>query len=166
MKYTKNKQAIIKDITLSGFMFALFIVVKFAFKEINLINGYSPQIQLVVLVLGMYCIQHLSFRILFLILAFPFTIMFGASGDIVFDYLIPTYGFFPFIFLPNIINYLRRKYQSKRINQNLLCILIIFIFHCISYGILLASYTYSGIINYHASFEASITLNGPIAGIS
>ncbi len=52
MKYVKNRQAIIKDITLSGFMFALFIVVKFAFKEINLINGYSPQIQLVVLVLG------------------------------------------------------------------------------------------------------------------
>ncbi len=104
MKYIKNKQAIIKDITLSGFMFALFIVTKLAFKEVNLINGYSPQIQLVVLALGCYCIQHYSFRILFVILAFPFTIMFGASGDIVFDYLIPTYGFFPFIFLPSIIN--------------------------------------------------------------
>lgn len=166
MKYVKNRQAIIKDITLSGFMFALFIVVKFAFKEINLINGYSPQIQLVVLVLGLYCIQHYSFRVLFLLLAFPFSIMFGASGNLIFDYMIPTYGFFPFIFLPNIINAIRKKYQNKKINQNLICIALILLFHIISYGILLASYVYSGIINYKASFEASITLNGPIAGIS
>ncbi len=163
-KYTK--QTIIKEITLSGFLYALFIVMKLAFKEINLINGYSPQIQLIVLALGCYCLQTHVFRWCFLLLAFPFNIMFGYSGNLVFDYLIPTYGFFPFIYLNYVVAWVKKRHGEKKLNQNLFTILVIFIFHVISYGILGLSYTYSGVINYHATWPASFTINAPIAAIS
>lgn len=77
--------------------------------------------------------------------------MFGYSGNLVFDYLIPTYGFFPFIYLNYVIEIVKKHHREKKLNQSLLVVLMIFLFHIISYGILGLSYTYSGVVNYHAT---------------
>lgn len=156
MKFKFSKRLIIGEITLSGFLYAMFIVTRLIFKDINIINGYSPQIHLLVLSLGLFCLQTYFFKILFLIMAGPFTIMFGASSaDIFFNYFLPVWGFFPFIFL---------SLFSKK--NKLIFYTVLILFNIISYFILTCSYVISGIITYKAKLIQSIIINAPIGGIS
>ncbi len=165
LKYPKR--LIIGEMILSGILYSMFIIIRFAFKEVNLINGFSPQIHLIILVLGVFSLQTIPFRILFVFLSPFFTIIFGISGNIFFDYMLPCWSFAFFICWYNIFSLIIEKYEND--NKKIywfLNILIILVLHIISYTILVFSYTLSGIIFYQASFIASFVLNAPIGYIT
>lgn len=162
-KFKIPKKMIINEMVFSGILYGIFIAIRFAFKEVNIINGFSPQIHLIVLVLGLFCLQTYTFRILFVFLSPFFLIIFGISGNIFFDYILPCWGFAPFIFFYSIFD---KLHQKKNKVSFFLIILIILLMHLVSYFILISSYTISGIIFYQASFEASLFLNAPIGLIT
>ena len=167
LKIKYPRRLIIGEIVLSGILYSMFIIMRFAFKEVNLINGYSPQIHLIVLVLGVFCLQTILFRILFVFLSPFFTIIFGMSGNIFFDYMLPCWIFIIFVAWYNIFNIMIKKQQNSKIKIYwLLNILIVIILHFVAYSILVLSYTISGIIFYQASYIHSFILNAPIGYIT
>lgn len=159
------KKLIINEIVLSGVLYGLYIAIRFAFKELNIINGYSPQIHMIILALGLFCLRTYSFRIIFLFIS-PFFSLIGGSSPgvgIIFDYLIPHWAFFPFIFLNTIFE---KLWINKKKIMRVLVYGILIGFNIFSYLTMGFSYTISGIIAYNKPFIYSASVNFPIAGIS
>ena len=164
----EQKKIIIYEISLCSILLALTIVVKAIFKYIDIINGYSLQIQMLIFSYSLYFIRTYPFKIGFLILV-PFALLvFGINGHIFFDYILPYWGFFAFIFLAKIINHQPKDLDEKKRKIIYLSKLYGFslLFNLIGYSIMLISYFLSGKIFYQVSDYNSLIINGPIVGIS
>lgn len=142
-------------------MLAIFLLSKFAFKEINIINGYSLQIHMIFFCLAIYCFRTVYFKIGWLIIV-PFTaLIFGFSGSLFFDYILPYWGFAIFVFL----TFFSKKIEKKK--YFIIWLIIITIsFNVISYFVMGVSFTLSGVVFWKVALKASMIINLPIVGIS
>lgn len=173
-KYNKNfkikkprysNRLIIGEMTLSGILYAMFILFRFIFKDINLINGYSPQIQFIILALGLFYLNTYLFRFIFILVSPLMLIIFGISGHILFDYILPCWSFFIFMWIYPISNKFwnisnRTKYKSVIIFASIIAM------NVLSYLLVLFSYTTSGVVMYYVPVNESFLFNLPIIAIS
>jgi len=138
----------IREMVLTGFFLSLVFVLKTIFKDIDLINGYSPQIQMIAFIFGIVFLKG-YYKLGFYFFTPCALLLFGIKGHVFFDYLLPYWGFFLFLFV---------KKDSNKVLLNI----IIVIFSIISFLILSFSYTISGVVLYKFTWEASAIWNFPV----
>ena len=84
-----NKKIFLYDMCASGIFLSLVIITKTIFKYVDVINGFSLQIQMLFFSISIILLRTYIFKIGFLLLV-PFALLaFGISGHIFFDYLLP-----------------------------------------------------------------------------
>lgn len=158
-KLKLKKRELIAEITLTGICLALVIIFRAIFKYIDVLNGYSLQVQMIFFCLSLFLIRTWYFKIGFLILTPCLLLFFGINGHIFLDYLLPYWSFFTFMFLKPIINKIKFK---KQIYVAAILILLAFIFNLFGYFVMLFSYILSGIFFYNVNFNTALAINGPI----
>lgn len=163
-KQKTSKKLFLYDMCMSGVFIGLLFAVRAIFKYVDIINGYSLQIQMLFFAISLFFIRTLFFKIGFWLLS-PFALLvFGIGGHIIFDYLLPYWGFGLFITF-DYINEKLKTIDNKKFRYFLI-IMISFLFNIVGYVIMLFSYTTSGVVFWGVSWKASIITNGPIVGIS
>lgn len=152
-----KKAIVIREICLCAILLALILITKAIFNFIHIINGFPLLIELIFYCAALIVINTYYFKIGFLILV-PFTLfVFGTNGHLFFDFILPYWSFFTFIFFtPLTINI-----QSKK-KKILMQSFYIIIFSIIGYSISLMSFTISGNIWWGLDWKASFIFNLPI----
>ncbi len=158
-KFKLKKRELIAEITLSGICLALVVIFRAIFKYIDVLNGYSLQVQMIFFCLSLYLLRTWYFKIGFFFLTPLLLLLFGINGHIFFDYLLPYWGFFAFLFLQPIINKINFKNQIKTAT---ILISLTIIFNLFGYFVMFFSYVLSGIYFYKVNFNAAVVINGPI----
>ncbi len=170
MKMTINKldnNKIIFNIVITALLLSLTLIFKAIFKDINLINGYSPQIQLLVFSLGLWLIPSIYYKFIFYLLTPFLMLIFGFSGHLFFDQLLPYWSFIGFIFIDKIYYFITKKMDMKKKSNLIILLSIIWIvISAISYLFLWISYSISGVIYYSFMWELSLIFNASIGWIS
>lgn len=144
MKNNRNYDS--SSLILSGIFLSLTIIAKMIFVNINIIGGYSPQIQIVFYILGLIFINNYKYKFIFFIVAPISWLMFGFSGNPIFDYLFFSWACWPFIFL---------KVKSKWNIINLMVLMLLTQAQMFFWNII------SGVTFYQVTMEASFIINLP-----
>ena len=162
-----NNNKIIFNIVITALLLSLTLVFKAIFKDINLINGFSPQIQLLVFSLGLWIIPSIYYKFIFYLLTPFLMLIFGFSGHLFFDQILPYWCFIGFIFIDKIYFLISKKINIKEKISSVLTLSIIWIIiSFFSYLFLWISYSISGVLMYSVIWQFSLSFNAPISWIS
>ncbi len=138
---------------------SLTLVMKAIFNFIPVLNGYPLDFYIVVFVLGILMINSHKYKWTFLILT-PWVLLIIPSGmvnfwDLLLEYILSLYVFFPLIYFLPIIKLLTRKVNNKKakiaIELIILSLIILFLFTIKFVLHLVAGYIWYTPGNWYAS---------------
>lgn len=157
----KNRQ-LINEICLSGMFLALFVITFFFSSYVlTFIGGFYPTVHISILCLAIFSLNTIWFKTGFCLLAPLILWPLSGVGHPFFDFMLPYWGFFLFIFL----DLLTAKIAPRKKHiKYLMCYTLLFMI--IGYVIQTFSYFISGILFWNATPIASISLNATVGGIS
>ncbi len=106
------------NIALIGILMSLTLIMKAIFNFIPVLNGYPLDFYIVVFILGILMINSYKYKWFFLILT-PWVLLIVPSGminffDLLLEYILPLYVFFPLIYFSPIIRLLTKKVNNKK----------------------------------------------------
>lgn len=119
MKDFEQRKNTLFNICLVGILMSLTIVVKVIFNFIPVLNGYPLDFYIAFFVLAILMIKSYTYKWIFLLIT-PWVLLiipsgFVSFGDLMLEYILPLYIFFPIIYFSFIMNLLTKKVNNKKI---------------------------------------------------
>lgn len=154
-----NNRITIFNIALIGILMSLTLIMKAIFNFIPVLNGYPLDFYIVIFILGILAINSYKYKWFFLILT-PWILLIVPSGmvnflDLLLEYILPLYVFFPLIYFSHIINLLTKKVNNKKtkiaIELIVLSIIVLILFTIKFVFHLVAGYLWYTPGNWYAS---------------
>ncbi len=158
----KNKSDVF-NIALMGILISLCLMFKAIFHFFSIVNGYGLSVYIFIYILGIMCFQWHKYKWWFTLLT-PWVLLLIPSGavnfwDLLMEYVLSLYVFFPIIYFPSIITILTKKVNG---NKNKLIVELVFltILILILFNIKLVIHVIAGVIWYvNGNWYASLVIN-------
>lgn len=164
MNYKNNKyRSDVFNIALMGILMALCLMFKGIFHFLPIVNGYGLSVYISIYILGIMCIQTHKYKCTFILLT-PWVLLLIPGGavnfwDLLMEYVLPLYVFFPIIYFPNIITLLTKKVNGIK-NKLIIELVSLTILILILFTIKLVIHIAAGAIWYtNGNWYASLVIN-------
>lgn len=162
--YENNKyKSNVFNIALMGILIALCLIFKGIFNFFPIVNGYGLSVYISIYILGIICIQTHKYKWTFVLLT-PWVLLLIPSGavnfwDLLMEYVLPLYVFFPIVYFPGIITLLTKKVNGNK-NKLIIELVSLTILILILFTIKLVIHIAAGAIWYtNGNWYASLVIN-------